>query len=325
MAGGGPREWQFTHQAMACTWGVTLVHERGAYAEQAANTAFEEIDRLERLLSRFVPGSDIWRINALQAGERVRVGPDAFECLRLAQRIHALTFGAFDVTVGALVNDRTDRPDWVAGMHLLQIDEAARTVGIAGAARKQGSQSNGTQDGVPGSPLPYGRGTAEAGDSKEGAVRVDLGGIGKGYAIDRMVELLHEWGVAAALLHCGQSTTYALGAPGDAEGWEVGLRDPGAPERVLEARRLRDRAMSGSGALLHGRHIIDPRRGRPAEGPIAAWAEAPSAAVADALSTALMVMSADEASACFASLPECAGTALTDEKGNLLHFGAGGK
>jgi len=119
-------------------------------------------------------------------------------------------------------------------------------------------------------------------------VIVDLGAIGKGYAVDQMTALLRDWSIEEALVHSGESSAFALGS------WSVAIRDPEGQEEILGCVQLRDRSLSGSGLLLHGRHIIDPRTGRPAEGKRGAWAAAPSAAASDALSTAFMVMSSGE-------------------------------
>ena len=123
---------------------------------------------------------------------------------------------------------------------------------------------------------------------------IDLGGIGKGYAIDQMIELLREWSIESALVHSGQSSVFAMAPPPGRSAWQIDLRDPGPHEKSIGSVRLAHRAMSGSGMRLHGAHIIDPRTGQPAQGKLATWAAAPSAALADALSTAFMVMSPAE-------------------------------
>ncbi len=152
---------------------------------------------------------------------------------------------------------------------------------------------------------------------------VDLGGIGKGYALDQAAALLRDWGVGAALLHCGQSTVHALGSPPGQPGWTVGVRDPRQPAAVLGQVRLRDAALSGSGRRLHGAHIVDPRTGNPSTGADGAWALAPSAALADALSTAFMVLSAAEVSQYCARYAQVAGLLLPAGGGEQRceHFG----
>ena len=116
---------------------------------------------------------------------------------------------------------------------------------------------------------------------------VDLGGIGKGYAVDRMAALLGEWEIHCAVVHSGQSSVYAIGSPGDTAGWGIALGGPAASREKLV---LRDRALSGSAQTQDDPHIL-ARDGKPVAGAVAAWAIAPSAALADALSTAFVVMS----------------------------------
>ncbi len=124
-------------------------------------------------------------------------------------------------------------------------------------------------------------------------MQVDLGGIGKGYAVDQMAELLGDWSIDTALISGGYSSVLALDAPAGTKGWPLTLSDPANRKQILARPYLKRRALSGSG-LQKGGHIIDPRTARPVKGKRAAWACAPDAATADALSTAFMVMTADE-------------------------------
>lgn len=289
------RPVRMTHEAMACTWGIDILGEEPRYAEQAARAAFAEVDRLERELSLFLPTSDVSRLNAARPGQAVRIGVDAYECLELALEMCRRTGGAFDVTVGSWKEREQG-----AG-------QRERGTGI----REQGGgeqREQGTGNREHGGGLVLERASRSAVRQADGLV--DLGGIGKGFALDRAAALLREWGVHAALLHSGQSTVLALGSPPGAEGWRVSLRDPGDHARTIGTVLLRDRALAGSGIALHGQHIIDPRTGLPATHRPAAWAHAPSAAVADALSTALMVMSDAEAEAAFAAVSEEGGMVL---------------
>ena len=262
----------FSHEAMATVFEIFIVHDDARYAGQAAWAAFDELDKIEQNLSRFIENSDISQINNLPAHQPLQLGLDAFRCLQLSASVYNETNGAFDITIGSLLNcwlsdDKTSRTPpqqdlssarQHTGMSLLELDEAGHTVTLSA-----------------------------------GPVQIDLGGIGKGYAVDRMAELLSDWTIDTALVHAGQSSVLALGAPPQAKGWPVTLRTPGKRKRALAQLYLRDQALSGSG-LQAGAHIIDPRTAQPVDAKRAAWASAPNAATADALSTAIMVMSPDE-------------------------------
>jgi len=121
-------------------------------------------------------------------------------------------------------------------------------------------------------------------------VRLDLGGIGKGFALDRMAALLADWEIETALLSASTSTVLALGPPLGEAGWLLHVGPDDAPHDLRLARR----ALSGSGTAVKGNHVLDPRSGRPAAGRFRAWAAAPTAAAADALSTAFLVMTEQE-------------------------------
>ncbi len=245
---------RFAHAAMATEFEILLPGADEEYSRQAAQAVFAEIDRLEQRLSRFDPRSDLSLINRLPAGGTVRVGIEIFECLSLATRLQDETRGAFDI-------------DYRSGRLPPRVWEAARV--------KDGFEV-----------------TVEAG------VDLDLGGIGKGFALDKARDVLVDWEIEGGLMHGGTSTALAWGSPernaAESGGWALGVAGtrpcPGSPRRVI----LEDRALSGSGPDVKGEHVIDPRFGRPAKGHEAAWVSHPSAAVADALSTAFMVMSTDE-------------------------------
>ena len=126
-----------------------------------------------------------------------------------------------------------------------------------------------------------------------GPVQVDLGGIGKGYAVDCMAKLLREWEVDCALIHGGHSSILALDTPFDTSGWPCTISSPDKKQKLLADFPLKNNAVSGSG-LQKGAHIIDPRTHQPVKDTLAAWAWASDAATADALSTAFMVMTPEK-------------------------------
>jgi thiamine biosynthesis lipoprotein len=295
------------HDAMNTTFEVFAAHDDPDLLGDASAAAFDEVDRIEADLSRFVETSDVSRVSALGAGEATIVGPDAFDCLRLAGRVHSETGGAFDPTVGALFtawfpaggaerepdNDELDRARARTGLGLLELGEGDLSV-----------------------------------RARADEVALDLGGIGKGWALDRAAEVLGEWEVRSAVIHAGESTCLAVGPPPGGGAWELELRVVGGSLGPPGAIRLKDgRAVSGSGVRPDGRHIIDPRTGRPADARPAAWAFAPSAALADALSTAFMVMSEDEVADYCTAHGEVSATLAREGAGGvtLARFGVSGE
>jgi FAD:protein FMN transferase len=262
MTGGGdaPVMHRFAHRAMACIYEILVPGGDQALARDAASAAFQELDRLEKVLSRFHAYGDVGRINAAPAGQTIVVDIETTDCLAVGRRVWQDTDGAFDVTAGKPDDGLAGPAARAIGMGLLEIDEDAHTV-----------------------------------RRLDPTVQVDLGAIGKGYALDRMAEVLAEWDIAAALLHSGTSTALALGVPPSGQaGWRLALRDPtdegGEPLGWVVLSGL---AFGGS-ATTHQRHIVDPRRRQAVPGDRAAWAVAASAAEADALTTALCVMEIGE-------------------------------
>jgi thiamine biosynthesis lipoprotein len=124
---------------------------------------------------------------------------------------------------------------------------------------------------------------------KGGKGEVNLGGIGKGYAIDQAAEILKDWDVEEAVINGGTSTVLALGKK-----WNIGVGGPWGEKVGLTEIILENEALSGSGTEVKGDHIINPKTGKPARRHLAAWAVHPSAAASDALSTAFMMMAPEQ-------------------------------
>jgi thiamine biosynthesis lipoprotein len=318
---------------MATTFEIVSVHPDVRYAEQAAWAAFELLDRLEQELSRYVENSDISRINSLAADQPVLVGLACLECLEISARIHAETDGAFDVTAGRLVDFWRDR-DSIAqssdenrfgvpplGGFLKSPTKVGTTnhafhSSLGGKTRNDGSLEEDLRHArrQTGMHLIELDKTSHTVRLRTCGVRIDLGGIGKGYAVDRMARLLLDWGIEDALIHGGRSTALAFGKPARQEGWPVSLMHPDSGETVSRPINLCDRAISGSG-LQKGLHIVDPRTGRLAVNRRAAWSSAPTATLADALSTAFMVMTPEEIERYCANHPDVTAVVTRDAGG----------
>jgi thiamine biosynthesis lipoprotein len=299
-----PADWskvhhlsRFEHQAMATVFEIILYHHDSQYAAQAVQAAFLELDRLEQELSRFIENSDISRINHSVPGVPVKVGLDTFNCLQVCQQIYRQTEGVFDITVGSLVDfwrhadpaDTTIRKD----LNLIKQKTGLNYVVL--------NSDN------------YSVQLLKAG------LNIDLGGFGKGYALDNMAAIIAEWGISCAMLHSGQSTVLASAAPAEENGWPLALRHPHSG-KVIRYILLAGSAISGSG-IQKGFHIVNPSSGRPVENKLAAWSTASTAALADALSTAFMIMTETQIKKFIQQHPEAAACVLTNKNSQILSFG----
>jgi len=260
--------------AMACRFEVTLPRsEENGVA--VATDALDEVDRLESQLTVFRESSEVGYVNANAAKQPVRISHSLFDLLALCKKLHAETNGAFDITSGPLTRcwgflkregrlpekNEIENALLSVGSDKIQLDESARTIYF----------------------------------SRPG-VEINLGSIGKGFALDRVASLVSER-IRTALLNAGASSMRAIGAGERNEGWVVGLRHPRSKLKRLGVLRLRDCGLATSGNEeqffdLGGRrfsHIIDPRTGWPSERMTSVSVVAPNGALSDALATSFFV------------------------------------
>ncbi|MCX8052474.1 MAG: FAD:protein FMN transferase [Armatimonadetes bacterium] len=255
--------------AMATRFEIVLEDGDHTRLRAAGEEALAEIEMLDRQLSRFRPDSDVSLINAYAAERPAKVEPRLFDLLKCAVEISGATYGAFDVTVAPLMKE------WgfgSGGCRIPNQDELARARSLVGMHH-----------------LILDRSCFTVHFDKPG-VEIDLGAIGKGYAIDRAFEILKELGVTHALLHGGTSTVYAIGD------WQVGIPTWGSESPInfpLSNCALSVSAVHGRSFTANGRefgHVINPSTGEPISysGRAVVWG--PSATYCDALSTALLVL-----------------------------------
>jgi thiamine biosynthesis lipoprotein len=285
-------------QAMGTLLELTLEGGDAAELARARDDVFAEVRRLETRLSNWDPDSDVSRLNQAAGAGPQHVGQELADLLAASRQHTSATRGSFDVSVGPLVALWRQAAAAGALPAPHELSEARSRVGASRIAI-----------------LPDGRVALPEG------IQVDLGGIAKGFALDRALPILRAAGVTNALLSFGQSSTWALGAPaGSPQGWRLLVRAPdGGLAGILT---LRDRALSVSGSLgqwveIEGRrfgHVIDPRSGHPLEKRREALVVAPDATLAEALSKALLVLGEIEGLEVVASQPGCEGL-LLDEDG----------
>ena len=279
----GPGVHVSFHEAMSSPFEIHIVGEEALYARQASQAAFREIDRLEMYLSHFQESSDISRINARGSFETVLVTFEVMECLRIAEQVHKDTGGAFDITVQKA---EPGKPRPVIGMEHVELDMEKVTVRL-----------------------------------KRAGVKLDLGGIGKGFGIDKAKVFLEDWEIKDVLISAS-STLLGVGAPPGKEGWPVTIGADEPSRRTPIEIVLKNQALSASGLRVRGSHIIDPATGRAARGPSRAWAIAPTGTLADALSTAFMVMTAKSVEAYCKAHPEVSAVLLPRPNSEFVKFGA---
>jgi FAD:protein FMN transferase len=247
------------------------------------------IAALEDQLTIYRDTSEVARLNAIASFRPVPVEAGLFELLQKAKTLSEQTRRAFDVTAGQLSKTWGFYRREGKMPSVVEIESALESVGYESLLLHADTHS--VQFDKPG-------------------MELNLGAIGKGYALDRAADLLREKDLRDCLLHGGNSSVLARGhRDSESGGWTIALKHPLRPSERFAEFILRDQALgtSGSGTQYfhHGGkrygHIIDPRTGWPAEKILSSTVIAPTAAEADALSTALYVMSLDEAAA-FAQL-----------------------
>ncbi len=285
---------------MAVRFELVLHGEDSARLRSIGEEALCEIERWGDRLSIYASDSEMYWINARAADEPVKTDARLFRLLQHCAELSALTDDAFDISVAPLMRvwgfmggsgeipdqAEVDKAMQVVGMQHIHLDPESFTVSF---------------------------------DRK--GVMLDLGGVGKGFAIERAAGILREHGVTSALLHGGTSTVYAIGTQPDGSPWKIAIQDPRNPHKHLGTVELHDSSLSVS--AVHGKsffhqgrqlgHVIDPRTGQPVQGAQAAAVIGPSPTDCDALSTALLVLGQPGLTMLAQRFPDYKGIVATDE------------
>jgi thiamine biosynthesis lipoprotein len=258
-----PLQLEKSADAMGSTYTVDLYGTDRIYMEDAADAAFDEVRRIDDLLSNYKRDSELSQVNRRAAQAPMKISAELFDLLARCLEYSRESEGAFDVTVGPLMKT------W--GFYKGSGRLPHRAV-VQAALTKVGYKH-----------VHLDRAAGTVWFDREG-VELDPGGIGKGYAVDRMVEILRRKGVKSALVAGSGSSIYALGAPpSESRGWRVEIKNPWDSSKIAAELYLKDMSMSTSGSYekffrAEGKtyaHIMDPRTGFPAQGSVSVSVVAP--------------------------------------------------
>ncbi|MBM3796099.1 MAG: FAD:protein FMN transferase [Acidobacteria bacterium] len=264
--------------AMGSVYTIVAYGEDRNQLQTAVDLSFEEIKRLDDLLSNYKPRSEWSKVNREASSGPVRVSPELFQLVEACMRYSRASDGAFDITVGPLVRTWGFLKGTGRLPHRAEIRTALTKVGYRNVTLNRDNLT-----------IQYAR----------PGVEMDPGGIGKGYAVDRIVEILRARGISSALVSAGGSSIYAIGAPpSEPKGWSVKIRHPKKAEESVAEVHLRDGSMATSGTsekffYSGGKlfsHIFDPRTGYPAAGMFSVSVLAPRAIDSEAWTKPMFIL-----------------------------------
>lgn len=292
---------EFSRRAMACEFVIYLNPGQHKNGPEIATEAFDFVDWLENQMTIYRPESELSNINARAFESPMQVEEGLFGLLSRGVEINRITAGAFDITAGTLSKI------WGFSRRQGEVpaDELIRDTLILVGSEKLilNDVDFSIQFSAPG-------------------MQLNLGGIGKGYALDQVAGSMAGQGVANFLFHGGHSSVTARGDEAGKKGWRVGLRDPLRPEVRFGEFTLKDQSLATSGSgvqhfFYKGKkygHIIDPRTGRPADAVLSSTVVTPSAADADAFATACYVAGLEGTEAICRRRPDISALLLTTGK-----------
>lgn len=272
---------------------------------KAVEEAFREVRRIDTLMSNYKPDSEVNRINRLKAGEKIKVSDETMQILRRSREISARSAGAFDITVLPLME--------LWGFYSKSAGESKPNENDIRATLKR---------------IGYKKIMLWSDNSvskSENKVEIDLGGIAKGYAIDRAAQKLKSYGVDSALIEAG-GDFYCLGTKPNKKLWKIAIQHPRKRNKAFAVLEVRDCAIATSGdyenyVIIEGRrysHIIDPRTGYPrSDTPASVTVVAKDATTADGLATAVFVLGPENGMKLVENMPAVEAIIINDESNGI--------
>jgi thiamine biosynthesis lipoprotein len=289
-----PIRYEASHEAMGTIYTVVAYGRDRTSLSEAVGEVFDKIDQLDDQMSNYKPESELSGINRDAAQRDVTVSPELFGLIQYSRHASEESGGDFDITVGPLMKlwgffrgqGHLPRPPEIAqvrkriGYQHVHLDAARRTIRF-----------------------------------DVSGMELDLGGIAKGYAVDRAADLLRADGVIAALISSGTSSIYALGSPPGGRGWKITVRDPFHQDKPADVLRLQNFALSTSGNYekffkINGKiycHIMDPHTGWPVQNMLSTVAAVPTGVETEALTKIFFVGGVEKSRQYLATHPNAIG------------------
>ncbi|MEW6129934.1 MAG: FAD:protein FMN transferase [Acidobacteriota bacterium] len=281
-----PVRYQEARRLMWTTFEIVAYGENQTRLAEAAEAAFEEIERLDHQLSNYSETSELTYINRNAAHREITCEKELFDLLQYALDYSRATDGAFDITVGPLMKA------WGFFKGQGRVPDAKALQAVMANVGYEHVKLHSAKRAIR--------------FDREG-IELDLGGIAKGYAVDKAAEILRASGVQSALITAGSSSIYAIGTPPNQTSWKIAVNDPTSRARQVTTLELKDQSISTSGC--HEKsfeigektycHIMNPRTGYPVDGILSATIITPRGVDAEVFSKVVMVSGIDKARAFF--------------------------
>ena len=301
--------------SMGTVFETTIYAPDKYIAEKTFNEVFQEINRLDYLMSNYKKESVLSELNRNASAEPTNCNKELASVIEQSLQYSDITDGAFDITIGPLMKKWGffKKEGRIPGKE--ELESALESVSYKSIIIEEKTIKS----------LVKNPGTVKTVFFKNPGTQIDLGGIGKGYAVDRAISVLKQNGINSALINFA-GNIYTFGTPPGKDSWAIGLQHPRESEGLLGTFEIKDKAVSTSGDYenfftIEGKrysHIIDPRTGNPVKGIVSVTIVTGNATRADALSTGIFVLGLTKGMDLIEELPDVEGIIVYEDTGSRL-------
>ena len=301
--------------SMGTVFEATIYAPDKYVAEKTFNDVFQEINRLDYLMSNYKKESVLSELNKNASAEPANCNKELASVIEQSLQYSDITDGAFDITIGPLMKKWGFFKKQGRIPNKEELESVLESVSYKNIIIEEKTIKSLAKNPV----------TVKTVHFKNPDTRIDLGGIGKGYAVDRAVSVLKQNGISSALINFA-GNIYTFGTPPGKKSWVIGLQHPRESEGLLGTFEIKDKAVSTSGDYekfftIEGKrysHIIDPRTGNPVKGIVSVTIVTGNATRADALSTGVFVLGLEKGMDLIEQLPDVEGIIIYEDTDSRL-------